>query len=272
MGFEMNEYPLIDIKQYESDLEYLDHSPETTKIYLFWAKKLLSECGQKPSEYDIKAFLTQHKGSTPYYAIMKLIKLYKLPINLPEKRSIKGGIRLRKVQEALTDVQVQQMGQGMNMRDRLMIDLLFYTGMRASELLNVVKTDFDASNNRLLVKGKGRGSEGKLRYVYLSEVINQRLNNYIQKMEGDGVKHTKIFPITRCRLYQVINRAGKINHIGHTHPHQLRHSYATYLLQKGLSIRLVQESLGHSRLDTTAIYTHVNQKELKRQIIHAFDE
>ena len=148
-------------------------------------------------------------------------------------------------------------------RDRAMIEMLYATGMRISELINLKITDVDC--NRLVAKVMGKGSKERL--IPYGEIAADHLNMYLQDrkdinsndifLSNRGKKITRGAFWNRIKLY-----LRKENLKESISPHTLRHAFATHLLNRGADLRSVQILLGHSDLSTTQIYTHIAKKRL----------
>ena len=148
-------------------------------------------------------------------------------------------------------------------RDKAMIEMLYATGMRISELVNLKITDIDTQ--RCVVKVLGKGSKERL--IPFGEAALESLNAYLSDREESTSKEiflsnrrTKISRIAfwhRIKLY--LSRENLKNSIS---PHTLRHAFATHLLNRGADLRSVQLLLGHSDLSTTQIYTHIAKQRL----------
>lgn len=157
-------------------------------------------------------------------------------------------------------------------RDQAILELLFASGLRASELVNLTKNVINFKNRTITVYGKGR----KWRLVPFSERADKYLNIYIDGLRNKlleknplSLRENHIFLNSKgnqlsVRGLQYILREidKKIELNCGLHPHECRHSFATSLLQKGASLRLIQELLGHSSINTTSIYTHVTKDDL----------
>jgi len=161
------------------------------------------------------------------------------------------------------------------LRDRAILETLFSTGLRVSELCKLDRF-MNIDTGELPIRGKGE----KLRVVFLSDRAKKTLKEYLKKRaDADeamfiSLSHAKspkvlgrIVPRTVERLVTKYARAAGIT--GKVTPHQLRHQFATDLLSNGADLRSVQELLGHSSITTTQIYTHVTNREL-REIHKAF--
>lgn len=161
------------------------------------------------------------------------------------------------------------------LRDRAMLETLYSTGLRVSELTNLNRSQVDLQRREFMVRGKGR----KPRIVFLSDRAVEAIRDYLQKRDDSfeplflNYRHSKkaedITLGEKRRLstvmveYLVRNYARKAGIIKKVTPHVLRHSFATELLINGADIRSVQEMLGHSSITTTQIYTHLTNKRLK---------
>ena len=148
-------------------------------------------------------------------------------------------------------------------RDRAMIEMLYATGMRVSELINVKITDID--HNRLVVKVMGKGSKERL--IPYGEVASDYLNAYLKNRKE--INSNEIFlsnrgkKITRSAFWNRIKLYLKKENLKESiSPHTLRHAFATHLLNRGADLRSVQILLGHSDLSTTQIYTHIAKQRL----------
>ena len=133
------------------------------------------------------------------------------------------------------------------------ITVLYSTGLRISELLSLKGKDVDLSNMVITVKGKG----GKYRRVPMVKICAEILGKYIKGPED------RLFNISRFKAYRLIRKTfEKIAKFSGVHPHTLRHSFATHLLERGADLKTVQELLGHANLSTTQIYTKVSPQHL----------
>ena len=156
-------------------------------------------------------------------------------------------------------------------RDRLIIEMLYATGMRVSELVNIKMNDIDFNNRRIIVCGKGN----KERIVYYGEYAENVLKEYLNTHQISDDKYifvnSKGEKITdRGIRYIIDNIMKKLSVKTHVTPHVLRHTFATDMLNNGCDIKIVQELLGHSTLKTTEVYTHVTNDRLKEVYYRCF--
>ncbi|NTW75676.1 MAG: tyrosine-type recombinase/integrase [Candidatus Moranbacteria bacterium] len=168
------------------------------------------------------------------------------------------------------------------LRDRAILELLFSAGLRVSELTSLDRESVNLKKGEFSVRGKG----SKLRVVFLSDDARDALYRYLEKRRDMDPSLFIAVPVSKkgfvrergatdLRLTQrsvqrlVKRYAAKAGIVKDVHPHTLRHSFATDLLQNGADIRSVQAMLGHASITTTQIYTHVTNERL-REIHEAF--
>ena len=149
--------------------------------------------------------------------------------------------------------------------------MLYATGIRVSELVSLKLGDISEDFSNIMIRSKG----GKQRIIPLISKVAKIMGNYINiRKDVCGEKKNEfLFPstsksghITRNRFFQILkNLALKIN-LDPTKisPHTIRHSFASHLLQRGVDLRVIQESLGHKDISTTQIYTHIQTKKFKK--------
>ncbi len=187
----------------------------------------------------------------------------------------------RYLPETLNELQVERLLDGIDvtaprgLRDRAMLELLYASGLRVSELVNARLEFLDLDNRILRVTGKG----SKTRLVPVGSKACGAIKAYLDRERPAQVKKrtgNEIFlssrgtKLTTVRVWQIVKQVGKIAGIDtNVYPHLLRHSFATHLLSNGADLRIIQELLGHADIATTQIYTHVDQRHLK-SVHHRF--
>lgn len=157
---------------------------------------------------------------------------------------------------------------GQPVRDRTIIELLYATGIRCSELTNIILTDINFDQKTVLITGKGN----KQRVVLFGNKAKQRLLEYIKTERAKYVATTNcayLFvtqhgtPLTSRMTQLILQHLSKqLPFKKIITPHKLRHSFATHLLNAGMNLRALQELLGHASLSTTEKYTHIAPKDL----------
>ena len=266
----------------------------TRTAYLRDLRLLQKALGQKSSEElltvsrrQLLAYLSQLKqaGRSPTTIARKLASIKAFYRFLTAERYIRRdpaevleaaqkGIHLPKflsVQEVDELLEQPNLGTLEGYRDKTMLETLYATGMRVSELVSVPVENVDLKMQYLVVMGKGSKKKKKklgrtaLKYLerYLNVVRPQLLHN-----KPDSCKELFVTswggPLTRQRVNELLE--GYAQSAGITKrvtPHMLRHSFATHLLNNGTDLRVVQELLGHADISTTQIYTHLDMARLR---------
>lgn len=192
-----------------------------------------------------------------------------LPVKLPKAEKTIPGFLYKEELEQLFGV--SDLADPLGQRDQAILEVLYATGMRVSECRGLQMGDIDFSIGTVFVKGKGR----KERYIPFGKFAENALNTYIndgrmkllKKSEQD---YTSVFlnykgdPITVRGIRQILKRlVEKAALTVSVHPHKLRHTFATHLLNEGADLRSVQELLGHESISTTQTYTHVTKSHLR---------
>jgi integrase/recombinase XerD len=160
-----------------------------------------------------------------------------------------------------------------SIRDRLIFEFLYGTGCRISELVNTDLQDIDFESNIVKIRF-GKGS--KQRLIPLGKSLKSSIEAYVIQVRNNVPNFQKIDALllnskgkrlTRQSIWTVINEYAQEQGIKDLTPHTLRHAFATHLLEGGADVRVVQELLGHSSINTTQIYTHVTVDKLRETFI-----
>lgn len=263
----------------KAELRLRGFSDNTISSYLLHNRKFLEQSKKAPGEVtedDIKNFLSNliERGLTP--SSISLVKsslkfFYDDILKRDIFRNIKTPKKERKLPEVLTKAEVHKLLEATNnKKSRLIISLLYSSGLRVSEAINLKISDLELKEKIGWVRaGKGK----KDRLIILSENLASELENYLQGRSPQEL----LFPgksgkMTSRNIQKIISKASKRAEISKkVSPHTLRHSYGTHLLEAGVDIRKIQMLLGHSQLSTTQLYTQVSTEELKK-IKSPFDE
>ncbi len=168
------------------------------------------------------------------------------------------------------DALLEQPGQDSKegLRDAAMLELLYSTGMRVSELVNVKSADLNMTGGYIMTMGKGAKERviplGQRALDMVKRYYEKARPLYIKKANPEALFLTRLGkPMTRQMFWQIIKKyAAKAGISTQISPHVLRHSFATHLLEGGADLRAVQMMLGHSSMTTTQIYTHINRTRL----------
>ena len=258
---------------YEFDLNCFNNYFKNTKIsnikeedivlYLEYLKK-----DKKLTSRSIERHLTTLRGLFKYlvkmevldYDIMKNIDNLKIGKHLPMTLSMEELDKLMNI----------SLDNPYNYRTKAMLELMYGSGLRVSELVNLTLNDIDLYNDTILIHGKGSKERivplGDYAKEYLVEYLNVR-NSLIKRKNGNPDKlflNNHGMPITRNGFNFLLNNLLKEKGIDKKiTPHTLRHSFATHMLDNGADLRTIQELLGHSDIVTTRIYTHVSKKQIQ---------
>lgn len=159
-------------------------------------------------------------------------------------------------------------------RDRAILELLYASGLRASEVVGLTLDDLSLTSSRLRCRGKG----SKERVAPLGDEAVRRLESYLERarprLDRRGQGAGRVFlsrrgtPLSRQSLWRLVRARGREAGLARdAYPHLFRHTFATHMVEEGANLRVVQELLGHANVTTTEVYTHVDRSRLKG--IHA---
>lgn len=256
------------VKMYSDDLELKNYSLNTIKNYSCQIEVFLNYFNdkfEKPSEINeesIKNYLLQFKTRNSLCHALSALKLfYRITINQPMKlRYVEYPRAEKKLPKIInSEFMLESISKIENIKHKSIIMLAYSTGMRVSEICNLLISDIDFNQNIIFVRnGKGR----KDRIVTFSDNVNLIIKNYIGKYNPEKYLFNGQFDLkyssTSCN--QIVKK-----YLGNEfHFHQIRHSFATTLLENGTDLRIIQKLLGHKNVKTTEIYTHVSSQILKK--------
>ncbi len=223
---------------------------------------------KKLSARSIERHLTTLRGFFKYLVKMEIIK-YDITKNI-DNLKLGKFLPVTLTQDEVDKLLDIKLDNPFAYRTKAMLELMYGSGLRVSELVSLSINDIDLYNDTILVNGKG----SKERIVPLGEYAKEYLVLYLQnrsillkKKNGNPIElflnnHGK--PITRNGFNFLLNNILKEKGIEkNVTPHTLRHSFATHMLDNGADLRTIQELLGHSDIVTTRIYTHVSKKQIK---------
>ena len=261
------------LKKLEVELKISKNSDYTLKNYVSANKKLLEFSKKNPdeiSEDDVKFFLSENFSNKAAMSTILFLSAIKYSyLNILGKDitvRIKRPKREKKIPEVLSKDETKKIIEfSGSKKSRLMISLTYACGMRVSELLNLKTADFKFDEKIGFIRqAKGK----KDRIFNIPEFLIRDLKKQIEKQKERKQEH--LFTgfkgrLTERNFQKIVSLAAKKAGIEKlVHPHTLRHSFATHLLENDIDIRKIQELLGHSSISTTEIYTHVSQQELKK--------
>jgi site-specific recombinase XerD len=266
-------YPSQDpIKKLERELKIRGLSPRTIKAYIGYNKTFLKYCQKSPKfvkTEDIKNYLaylsSKQVSNTTLNLVINALKFYYEQIL---RRKFFTHIKRPKKEQHLPIVLSKKeiktiLAQITNIKHKLLLAVMYASGLRVSEICKLKAKDLDFENNILWVRsGKGKKDRQtlmpKIIAKSLQKYISQKsLNNYVFSSNRGGYLSERSIQ----KMFTLSLKKSKIKKQATCH--SLRHSFATHLLEQGTNIRYIQKLLGHKRLETTQVYTQVSSQKLK---------
>lgn len=285
----MEKVDLIQIKEYflKSILDQKNYSIKTfenynrdlNKFFRFLKEYKINDI-KKITKETIRLYFLKQKNNNisnrtlgRYYSSLNSFFIYSIEHEYIESNPLKFidyPKYTKKVPEYIYESQLEKIlnektseNIEIELRNKLIINLLLDSGVRVSELVNIKVSDIDIEERIIKVFGKG----SKERFVFFTSKTKEILVTYLSKRKEKAIVDNLFInykgeKLTERSVQKIIKLVGE--KIGlDIHPHLLRHTFATDLLNKGADIRMIQELLGHENLDTTQIYTHVSNSRVK---------
>jgi integrase/recombinase XerD len=257
------------VLSYRRDLELYEKFQEEHSdihfLYAFLKKQGLSERSQARFISSLRTYFKYCEFNGLPATELRSLKLPKVKVGAPKAISLADFERLFQA------VKVQD-SEPKTARNQLVLLLLFGMGCRVSELINVELKDIDLDEGHIRFIGKGN----KERLVPLTEKLMKDVKSYVHNHRPQLIKSADIKsllvnergkPMTRIDVWRWFSAWSALAGFpGVIHPHQLRHSCATSLLEKGADLRSIQVLLGHSSIQTTQMYTQVKTSKLKKEV------
>lgn len=245
----------------EKNIKVKDIKNSDIKDYLAYIKK--GETSERTLAHNVSVIRTFYK----FLLTLKIIERNPTEfLELPKLRKKLPTVLSKEEVEKLLDIDLTDC---YSYRNKAMLELLYSTGLRVSELVNLELSNIDLENCTLKTIGKGN----KERIIPISDYALYYVEKYINEYRGSMLKkgvNNYVFinnhgnVMTRQGFFKIIKKLAVEKNIKiPISPHTLRHSFATHLLDYGADLRSIQEMLGHSNLSTTQIYTHVSSEHLK---------
>lgn len=254
-----------------TELKLRGYSPKTVEAYLKHNNDFLKFLNKQPNDVnldDIKSFLAHliaDKESAP-----RTINQARSALLFYYNEVLQKGftnIKIPKVKASLPSVLTKDemkrlLDESSNEKSKLMLMTLYSSGLRVSELVKLKWKDLELEQKIAWVRA-GKGSKDRM--VILSDALVRKLT--VLDRNSEYVFPGRDGPLNTRTVQQIVHDAAERAKIDKkVTPHTLRHSFATHLLEAGNDIRLIQELLGHSNLQTTQIYTHVSSEQKKKVI------
>lgn len=279
-----------EINEFESYLRFeKKYSENTVKSYIRDLKRFNSYFNKKNiSKKEIDEYINYLNNSLDVRSISRNISTLKsfykfLKINKYIDKNIMETINNPKIKKSLPKVLSEEevillleidLKTDFDYRNKAMLELMYSSGLRVSEIINLKVNDIDLNSDIVRVFGKG----SKERIIPLSEYSSDALKNYILNHRKELFKHGEndyLFlnnhgkNMSRQGFFKILKKIAKEKNIKKDFsPHTLRHSFATHLLKNGADLRSIQELLGHSDISSTQIYTHITNERLKDNYVN----
>lgn len=261
------------LEKIKIELKISKNSDYTIRNYSRANQELLEFCNKKPEEInidDVKAYmaekLTEQSSSSIIVFLSALRFAFSNILNKDITASIKRPKREKRLPAVLTKDELKKLLNTVpTKKSKLMVSLTYACGFRVSELINLKVSDLNFEEMIGYVRqAKGR----KDRIFNIPKFLLKSLKKQIKKQKENKEEYLFSGPkgrLTNRNIQKIVRTAAKKAGINkEVHPHTLRHSFATHLLENGIDIRKIQELLGHADLSTTQIYTHISTEELKK--------
>lgn len=260
------------LSDFAGPIEVLDVTEELIRKWRLWLNRL----GSNTSD-ELKK-ITQNYHLIAVRGFLKFCSKRGIPSLSPEK--IELGKTVRKQVTFLSEDELNRLStvpdtstEG-GLRDRAIIELLYSSGLRVSELVSLNKEDINLTRKEFMIRGKGQ----KDRPIFITDAAAYWIDLYIKKRDDNIIplfirtsssNRTSLdgnyLRLSNRSVQRIIEKCARLAGITkHVSPHTLRHSFATALLMNGADLRSVQAMLGHSNIATTQIYTHVTDPHLKK--------
>lgn len=258
-----------ELTRLQTELKLRGFSNLTVRNYSFFVDKFLKSTEKEAKELteeDIRVYLASMFDTKSRNTIMlaiAAIKFFFTEILKKEVGKIKVPKKEMQLPEVLTKGEVKRLiDSAETKKSRLIISLLYSSGLRVSELVNLKPTEINFDENTGKVK-KGKGSKDRM--FIISENLAKDLGDYLKKKKEPQYVFSKDRPLTTRNIQKIVkNLRVKAGINKKVTPHTLRHSFATHLLEEGTDIRMIQTLLGHASLNTTQLYTHISSEQIKK--------
>ena len=263
---------LMRLSEFTDNIDVAKITPELIRKYRLWLNRYKNDNGESLSILTQNYHLIALRGFLLYLSKRGIESLAPHMIELPKvHRKQVTFLHIDEIERLIAEIKTDS---DIELRDRAIIELLFSSGLRISELVGLNRDHINTKRREFTVRGKGQ----KDRPVFISKTATEHIENYLsvrndslaplfisysrntQELDNSG-DYRRLTPRS---IQRVVNKYARLAGITkHVSPHTMRHSFATDLLMNGADIRSVQDMLGHSNISTTQIYTHVTDEHLR---------
>jgi integrase/recombinase XerD len=261
------------LEKLEIELKISKNSDYTIRNYLRANKDLIDFTDKSPKQIttdDVKAYMAKKLSDQAASTIIVFLSALRFAYTGILGKDITAGIKRPKREKKLPDVLTRDeikrlINATPTKKSKLMVTLAYACGFRVSELTNLKVSNLNF--NEMI--GHIRQAKGRKDRVFnIPQRLLNKLKRQVEKQQKAGKEFLFSGPngqLTERNIQKIVQKAVKKAGIEKdVHPHTLRHSFATHLLESGTDIRMIQELLGHADLSTTQIYTHISTEELKK--------
>ncbi len=248
-----------------SSVKNIDES--TVSDYIKFLRKSKTKYQKSYSEKSINRFVSSLKSFFNFLLSEKEISVNPLEnIETPKTaRILPNVLTINEIDDVLSKTDIKTK---LGLRDRAILETMYATGLRVSELINLEISNVFFDDGFVRVIGKGSKERivpiGRSALKYITKYINDS-RQYLRSNRSENFLFLNFRggKLSRMAIWDIVKKYCKLAHIDkEIHPHTLRHSFATHLLEGGADIRIIQEMLGHSDISTTQIYTHIDKEYL----------
>jgi len=258
--------------EFNGDVAVDKITTEMVRKYRLWLNRYQNDNGQSLSTTTQAYHLIALRGFLTYLSRRDISSLAADKIILP--KTVRQQVTFLHFDEVTRMLEQIDCGSEQGLRDRAIVELLFSSGLRVSELVNLNRDHINLKRREFMVRGKGQ----KDRPVFVSPSAAEHVQKYLDSRTdalvplflsysrnvGTADTSGDFRRLSARSIQRMISRYAKLAGITkHVSPHTMRHSFATDLLMNGADLRSVQSMLGHSNISTTQVYTHVTDQHLK---------
>jgi len=259
------------VKSYKRDLERFKKYFKNKNINTIDKKDIEKYIEYLNQDLDTRSISRSISTLKSFYKYLKLNKeVSRIPTDTITNPKLKKYLPKVLSEEEINKLLDINLNNNFDYRNKAMLELMYSSGLRVSELVNLKVNDIDLKNEAVRIFGKG----SKERIVPLNEYATTALEAYILNHRKELFKHGEndyLFlnnhgnKMTRQGLFKILKKIAQEKNIKTDFsPHTLRHSFATHLLKHGADLRSIQELLGHSDISSTQIYTHITNEKLQK--------
>jgi len=262
---EVNEF----LRRLGTEIKIAKLSEYTLRNYLDFNRLLLEHSGKDPDQIeqqDVKYFLadkmSERASSSIILFLASLRFAYTNVLGKDPTAGVKRPKKEKKIPSVLSKEEVKKMFENtFTLKSKLILQLLYSSGLRVSEIVKLRKQDLDFNENTGWVRG-GKGKKDRM-FIF-SPKLSNKLQRFISKHIDWNYVFSKTNPLSTRNIQKIVQKVTRNSGIDkEVHPHTLRHSFATHLLDAGTDLRKIQFLLGHASIATTQIYTHISSEQVK---------